>query len=646
MLSLYYLNRKIHHQLRYALFTILLLVAFFANAQNIKVGVYPNPPLISIDDQGEVSGFCIDIIKHIADKKGWELEYHKYDFSSALIALERGEIDVLPALAYSAHRDTTFILNDTKVTTNWAKLYKNEDDDFIYASLEQLQNKSIAVLKDDYYLQNGENGLIDLLQKLDIEASIVMLSTYKEVIDKLSKKEVDLGLVSRYYGTLETEDEDVVRTPLNIAYVSVRFGFNRNEFNVKLVDEFDQQLQAIINNRSSIYYASEKKYFSYTPQAFIPQWLWQAFGIVLAGLTVFAIFALLLQYQVKKRTLQLKETNRLLGKSERKARLAVQTIETSRDIGFWFQAGKPFIRVNQAAITLTGFSEEELLRMVPRDLLATTNNEEYYDRLRDGEWGGHVVFEESFKTKKGGVFPVELSLAQFELDGQTYICGFARDITKRVKAERQIMATVLSTEDKERSRISKELHDSVGQTLSAISLNLESLTKIKDLSEADKDKIKNIEKLLQEAIMESRSISHNLMPPALTDLGFTFAVENLLNSFEGLGKTKFSFHSNESDVPVPKEIEFALFRITQEASNNIIKYADAREATIQYLIYDDLISLSIEDDGSGFDIKIANKNHNFGLNSMRNRAASLGGELTIDTAPGKGTGIHVSIPLT
>ena len=632
--------------MRYYLTTILFLISVIGYSQSIKVGVYQNPPLIIIEDDGHVSGFCVDVLKEIAEKEGWELQFKTYDFTESLLALERGEIDIMPALAYSVYRDSIYIMNETKVTTNWAKIYKNAEDDFNYASLEQLRTKSIAVLKGDYYQQNGENGLLDLLEKLDIPADIIELNSYGAVIDMISTGAADLGLVSRYYGTLRTEGKDVVKTPINVAYVSVRYGFSRNSSDSLLAQQLDEQLQQLINDRSSIYYEMEKKYLSYAPQAFIPQWLWQAFGLVMAGLTIFAIFSILLQYQVKKRTSQLKETNRLLGKSERKARLAVQTIETSQDIGFWFQAGKPFIRVNQAAVNLTGFSEEELLNMVPRDLLATDQNQDYYDSLRDDNWNGHLLFEESFRKKDGGEFPVELSLDQFELDGQTYICGFARDITKRVKAERQIIATILSTEDKERSRISKELHDSVGQTLSAISLHLDSLSKIRDLSDTEVSKIKNIENLLKEAIAESRSVSHNLMPPALTDLGFTFAVENLLNSLAGVGETKFSFHSNESDIIISKEIEFALFRITQEAINNIIKYAEATETTIQYLIFKDLISLSIEDDGKGFDMKIANKNHNFGLNSMKTRAASIGGELTIDTTPGKGTGIQVSIPLT
>ena len=498
--------------MRHILTTILFLFSFLAYSQTIKVGVYPNSPLINIDDQGNVSGFCIDLLKDVAQKEDWELQYVQYDFSDCLMALEVGDIDIMPALAYSIDRDSIFILNETKVTTNWAKIYKNEHDNFNYASLEQLQYKKIAVLQNDFYLQNNDNGLLDLLNKFDLKANIVELPSYNDVMEQVSAGKADLGLVSRYYGTLHTEDKNVVKTPINIAYVSVRFGFNRNDDNILLANKLDVQLQQLINDRSSIYYESEKKYLTYAPQAFIPQWLWQAFGVVVAGLTIFAIFSILLQYQVKKRTSELRETNRLLGKSERKARLAVQTIEASQDIGFWFQAGKPFIRVNQAAINLTGFSEEELLDMVPRDLLATNNNQEYYDSLREGEWDGHLLFEESFKKKDGGEFPVELSLDQFEIDGQSYICGFARDITERVRAERKIIATILSTEDKERSRISKELHDSVGQTLSAISLHLDSLTKIKDLSDPETDKIKKIDNLLKEAITESRSVSHNLMP--------------------------------------------------------------------------------------------------------------------------------------
>ena len=285
--------------MRYYLITILFLFSFLGYTQSIKVGVYPNPPLINIEEEGEVSGFCVDVLKEIAEKEGWVLEFQTYDFAKGLLALERGDIDIMPALAYSDYRDSILIMNETKVTTNWAKIYKNSDDDFNYGSLEQLRNKRIAVLKDDYYLQNGENGLLDLLGELDIPADIIEVNSYSAVIDNLSTGNTNLGLVSRYYGTLETEDKNVVKTPINVAYVSVRYGFSRNSANIQLAQQLDQQLQLLINDRSSIYYEMEKKYLSYAPQAFIPQWLWQAFGLVMAGLTIFAI-SILLQYKKKE----------------------------------------------------------------------------------------------------------------------------------------------------------------------------------------------------------------------------------------------------------------------------------------------------------------------------------------------------------
>ena len=506
-------------------------------------------------------------------------------------------------------------------------------------------------------------------------------------------------------------------------------------------------------------------------QEFIPLWLWRTLGIVLLAVVVLVLFIILLQYQVNRKTKELRSSNRKLTLSEKDAQLSVRTIEASQDIGFWFQLGKPFIRVNQAAITLTGYSKEELLKMKPRDLLATDKNQAYYESLTEGSWDGHIRKIDSFKSKNGDTFPVELSLDEFHHDGQTYIGGFARNISVRVKAERdllernkelnclyiiskliadrknsveeviegalkaiptawqydkvtramislrgtnyhsndyqecpwqikaeivsggdkvgqvivgyiksmpeedegpflkeevelidaigkelgsmldsrdaerRIIASILSTEDKERSRISKELHDSVGQSLSAISLNLDSLANCQTLTEKERAKLNKIEELLKNATAESRSVSHNLMPPALTDLGYIYAVENLLNSIELSSETKFSFQSNESKIEVAKEVQFAFFRITQEAINNIIKYAAAAEATIQYLVFKDLISLSIEDDGGGFDLNIADKNHNFGLNSMRNRAASIGAEIIIDSSPGRGTGIHISLPL-
>ena len=212
-------------------------------------------------------------------------------------------------------------------------------------------------------------------------------------------------------------------------------------------------------------------------------------------------------------------------------------------------------------------------------------------------------------------------------------------------AERQIIASILATEDQERSRIAKELHDSVGQTLSALALHLNNLKKDRHLNKEEKDKLARIDSLLKAAIGETRSVAHNLMPPTLTDLGFVAAVDNLIARLQEASEIKFTFHTNQATQDIPADIAFALYRIVQEALNNIIKHAAASEVTIQFLVYNDLLSLSVEDNGKGFDMAKSQKNSNFGINSMRNRAASIGADISIDSQPGQGTHIHVSVPL-
>lgn len=751
--------------------TILLILLFHqAFSQTLRVGVYHNPPLSIIDSTEQYKGYTVDLLSAIAADKGWELQFSKCGFSEGLRLLQSGEIDILPALAYSATRDSIFLLNKTNVVTNWGEIYKHEENDIRISSIDDLRNHEIAVLRDDHYYRNGKDGLFDLAEAFDLDIKIVEVASYDDVIQYIEEHPSTLGLVSRYYGAFNTSDRQVLKTSVNLGYVSVRYGIHRHEENIAILNALDDEMQALIENRNSVYYSLERQYFYAGSDRFIPSWLWQIFITVAGGLVTLAVFTILLQYQVKKKTSELKQTNRDLARSESEARLAAQTIEASQDIGFWFLPGQAFTRINNSASTRTGYAEEELLTMFPRDLLASDKNDKYYESIRDGSWSGHLLLEDEFRRKDGTTFPVELSLDEFDLDGKKYVCGFARDISARVKAEfelleknkelsclyainqltanreysieevferavkviplawqyptstsvriqwggknfqsegynetpwkleaplvlgsekvgllsvgyvkqdkagleqflseennlilaiakelsdmllardadRQIMATILSTEDKERSRISKELHDSVGQTLSAISLHLKSMLGRDALLKEDRQRLVEIEELVNNAIDESRSVSHNLMPPALTDLGFIYAVQNILESVQEVSGISFDFHYNESDKTTPKEIDFTLFRIVQEAVNNAMKHAKASAVTIQYLVYDDQISLSVEDDGQGFDKEKVEKNHNFGLNSMRNRVMSIGGTISIDSSPGRGTGIHVNIPL-
>jgi len=225
--------------------------------------------------------------------------------------------------------------------------------------------------------------------------------------------------------------------------------------------------------------------------------------------------------------------------------------------------------------------------------------------------------------------------------------GYIIDITDKMKAEDKIIATVLETEDKERRRIAKELHDSLGQTLTAASLNINSIKKeVPKLSENLQLKYNKTQELLRQAIRESRDISHNIMPKDIDDFGFILATQSLMDGLSDATDVNFQFYENLNGMRLPAFLELNLFRITQEAINNSLKYANAKNITVQLMKHDDMLILTVEDDGRGFNLEsLKRETTSLGISNMRNRANAMSGEFTIDSSKSRGTIITVQISL-
>jgi PAS domain S-box-containing protein len=216
-------------------------------------------------------------------------------------------------------------------------------------------------------------------------------------------------------------------------------------------------------------------------------------------------------------------------------------------------------------------------------------------------------------------------------------------IIDKKQSDDRLLATVLETEDKERARLAKEVHDNLGQILMAVSLNLESLSKeINLLGLKNQTKLSNALHYLGHAIQESRELAHSLMPKAISDYGYSLAVQSLIDKF-GAEELIINFYDNLEEKRLSANIELALFRITQEALTNIIKHSGANEVTIQLMKHSDQLILSIEDNGKGFDYEKQKKY--FGINSMKNRATAISGIFTVETKSGMGTTIMIEIPL-
>lgn len=239
---------------------------------------------------------------------------------------------------------------------------------------------------------------------------------------------------------------------------------------------------------------------------------------------------------------------------------------------------------------------------------------------------------------KAGINKIDDTPIEFSEEEKALIDSVATQIEYIVERQK-LNEKVEMTEFNEREKIAKELHDGVQQTLTVATINLNSaLEKSKQkLDEEPLSKIETSLEYLKKSTNDIRTIAHTLT------LDYLQSVEKLLEDVKRNTDVEFNFYYNLNNERIPAKIEKELFRITQEAVNNIIKHSQATKASIQLMKYDDQLVLTIEDNGKGF-----SKNDfqdSFGLSSMRNRTHAINGIFTLDSNSKNGTSITIEIPL-
>lgn len=222
----------------------------------------------------------------------------------------------------------------------------------------------------------------------------------------------------------------------------------------------------------------------------------------------------------------------------------------------------------------------------------------------------------------------------------------SQDITDRVNHEERIMSAVIEAEDRQKSKIARDIHDGLQQTLTISLMNFESLDENSiQITGKELEKFRNGIKFLRKGLQETRSIAYELIPKSVEDFGFVATLKELIEELNSsIDRTEFNFYTNLEQRIEDLNIEYNLFRITQESLNNVIKYAQATEVFVQLTYHDNILQLTIEDNGKGFDVEEKlNSDKSFGLFNMNKRTESLSGRMTIESK--EGTLIFVEIPL-
>jgi len=348
-----------------------------------------------------------------------------------------------------------------------------------------------------------------------------------------------------------------------------------------------------------------------------------------------------------------KRAEKALGDSEE----TLKAILAASPVGIGLAQNRIIKWGNRALYNMLGYEEGSLEEINVKTIYA--DSEEYERVCRDlypvVEAKGTGQVETKWVAKNGAIVDCYVQLTSLdESDLSKGVIVAAMDITQRKQAEKRIRALshqLLQAQEVERQRLSRNLHDLVGQDLSALKIGLDTL--FDDQSEAPPERrhrMSELSNIVQGTIMAVRDLAYGLRPYGLDRLGLVQTVTRYCEEFSAKSRVKVDFFSAGIDrQEIGFDTKIILYRIIQEAFNNVKKHANATSVTIRLVGSFPNIVLRIEDNGKGFDVKerlaIAMKEKRMGLRSMEERVALLDGKMRIESRAMQGTKILIEIPI-
>ena len=378
---------------------------------------------------------------------------------------------------------------------------------------------------------------------------------------------------------------------------------------------------------------------------------------ITVGVTLVFAFILLATALLVKNLLRKEHLETALKESDAKLRYMVQSV---RDAILTVDSSGKVILFNLAAERMFGMQAGDVLgRPVDEVLLCCQPKPLAHNFMRylNEGWqspSGLALLGIISLAHGDAEFPVELSLSSTAFRGDVLVTAVFRDLSERQRAEHELIETnrqlqslsaaQQNVREEERLRISRELHDELGQSLTGIKMEVSWLGGRLLAVQPDMDKkVSSIKKLIDGSISAVRRISSELRPLVLDDLGFSAAANWYVAQFSERTGVAVDLILPEEDPENGSTTATTLFRALQESLTNIARHAAARHADVRLSLADGYWLLSIRDDGVGFDDR-AGKPAGIGLIGMRERVQMLGGAFNLTTAPGAGTQLEISIP--
>lgn len=335
--------------------------------------------------------------------------------------------------------------------------------------------------------------------------------------------------------------------------------------------------------------------------------------------------------------------------------LSDSIINSLPGIFYLFDRNGKFLRWNKNFETVSGYSAYEIRSTPPLEFVFRSDKSSLKERMQEGFRSGYVEVLTHLYTKKQEKIPYLLNGKRVNFDGVDYLMGMGLDVTDRLKAERdlherteeirRLSVHLQNIREEERSRIALEIHDVLGQQLTAVKMDAAWIAKRIASDDPLSQRMAGMIGMIDETIMNTRRISSSLHPSILDDLGLVAALEWHGTEFEKNTGISVKFETNRTDLILERDLAINVFRIYQEALTNVARHSHATKVRTVFRQEEDMLHLKIYDNGVGINVDEAKKKKSLGLVGMKERAHYFGGEVTIEETSPNGSVVTLKVPL-
>ena len=358
-------------------------------------------------------------------------------------------------------------------------------------------------------------------------------------------------------------------------------------------------------------------------------------------------------------TLEIFEKEELRKKAEKALRVEKQfsdsIINLLPGIFYIYDEDRRFLRWNNRFEEISGYSRDEFAKMTVLDLFRGSQRNLIQTKTEGVFKAGRCEVEAELTTKEGGLIPFYFSSIKINYRDKPCVLGVGFDMSRPKASEnllrqseedlRDLASSLQNVREEERAAIAREIHDELGQQLTAIKLDVSWLDRRIAGDLLVKERINGVLTMLTEMIQSIRRISTQLRPSILDDLGLIEALKWQVRDFQRRTGIPFEFECSEDTLTLDPSVTTGLFRIFQESLTNVARHSEATAVLARLFVEEGLLILTIIDNGKGFDTAAAKKKKTLGLLGMKERMLMMKGTYDIDSQPGKGTHLRFSVPL-